>query len=129
LAILCSPANALWNLNKLTNNSGQLVTISVPFPTGVANGVGNQLATRGDMAVTILGTGAVMFTDQGHNTNCSRPYWGVKITYGDKTWGFFYDGGGLVDMSIAADGTVTFTASSEGSQVVVGNGPPTCRVR
>ena len=62
----------------------------------------------------------------GHNTPCARPYSGVKITFKDQVWGFFYDNGGLVNVAVDANGNPSFTGASLGSQVVVGNGPPRC---
>jgi hypothetical protein len=127
VALITTTAHGLWNIGQLTNNSGQPVTISVPFGPGTVAGLPNQLSNRGNLAVIVLGTGAVVFTDQGHNTPCSRPYWGVKIEYGTQTWGFFYDGNGLVNMTVNADGSVSFAPGSNPSQVVVGNGPPQCQ--
>jgi hypothetical protein len=126
LTLASSRVDANWTIGQLVNNSGQPVTISVPIGPGTVNGVSSQLATRGNLAVIVLGTGAAVFTDQGHNTPCSRPYWGVKIEYGSQTWGFFYDGGGVVNMTVNADGSVAFAGASNPSQVVVGSGPPRC---
>jgi hypothetical protein len=120
-------AHANWNIGKLVNNSGQPVTVSVPFDPGTTDSASSKLTNPINLSVNVLSTGAVVFTNQGHNTNCGAPYWGVKIVYGTQTWGFFYDGFGLVNMTVNADGSVAFSGGSNPSQVVVGSGPPKCQ--
>ncbi|HXI12102.1 MAG TPA: hypothetical protein VNM92_05595 [Thermoanaerobaculia bacterium] len=117
-------ADANWSLRKIVNNSNQIASVSVPISPG-ATVPGNFVQTRGDIAVIVPGQGPIVFRDQGHNSPCSRPYWGVSVTFKKETWGFFYDGGGTVDLTINSDGTITLSPGPAG-QVVVGNGPPQC---
>ncbi|MEQ8335137.1 hypothetical protein [Nisaea sp.] len=121
-----TPSWALWSIGKLTNNWGETITFTLPVGSGSYSPVGEMLARRGDLAIVVPGSGVIYFEDKGHNTPCSRPYWGVKITFKKQVWGFFYDGGGLVDVTIDAQGNPSFVAASGGSQVVVGDGPPRC---
>ena len=117
-------AAALWQLSKLTNNSNQIISFSLPLAAGATVTNANAMV-RGDLGVVVPGQGVVTFIDKGHNTPCSRPYWGVEITFNDKKWGFFYDGGGTVSMTVNDNGTVSFVAGPAG-QIVVGSGPPRC---
>jgi len=129
LAIAATPlasasAWANWSLRSLTNNYGQIVSISLPFAPGESR-QSDKYLVRGNMAVVVPGQGAIIFTDKGHNTPCSRPYWGVLIEYLDKKWGFYYDGEGTVDLKVNADGSIALTPGPAG-QIVPGGGPPKC---
>jgi hypothetical protein len=108
-----------------------MVTVSIPFPTGETANVAGSLPNRGDLALIVMGHGVIMFRDIGHqNIPCGRPYWGVEITYNDQKWGFFYDGGGRIDVTINADGSVAFAVAAgqaSSAQIVQGDGPPICR--
>lgn len=126
--LTANPCWALWNIDTLVNKWKSPVLVGVPFATGTSSNVGDGLAARGNLVLGIPGQGDVFFEDKGHNTPCSRPYWGVSITYNDQQWGFYYDGGGRINVSINDDGSVSFAPASEGSQVVIGSGPPVCRL-
>jgi hypothetical protein len=122
VAAMASPAFANYQIRTLTNNTDQIAAISFPVGPG---GRSSSTFVNGDMVVAIPGKGIVIFRDQGHNTPCSRPYWGVSIKYNDQQWGFFYDGGGTIDMTINADGSLAFVAGPAGV-IVNGSGPPQC---
>lgn len=126
LAIAPAPAWANWRIRQVVNNSGQPLTYALPVGTGSTPDIGNLSLTRGDVAIVIPSRGVLRFRDIGHAFPCGQPYWGVAISLEDRNWGFFYDGGGVVDLTVAADGSVTLTPVSQGSQVVDGNGPPRC---
>lgn len=128
MLLLASPCLALWNIGKLTNNWKTTVLVGVPVTTGTHSDLAGSLPNRGNLVLSIPGQEDVIFIDKGHNTNCSRPYWGVAISYDRQEWGFYYDGEGRVDVIVDQEGTVSFEAASEGSQVVVGSDQPTCRV-
>ena len=117
-------AAAVWQLSKLTNNSNQIISFSLPLTAG-ATVTSDKAMVRGDLGVVVPGQGVVTFIDKGHNTRCNRPYWGVEITFNDKHWGFFYDGAGTIEMTVNDNGTVSFVAGHAG-QVVVGSGPARC---
>lgn len=124
LLTVSKDANALWEL-QVVNDSQIPISITRPVMPGRSVLTLNVL---GSIGVAIPGRGVIQFTDIGHqNNNCSRPYWGVRIQYGDKVWGYFYDGGGVLHVTLNAQGEPTFAAVSEPSQVVVGGGHPTCR--
>ena len=122
------PASALanWQIRQVINNSPQPVTFSVPIGRGTTSNVPGLAQTRGDAVLMIPARGALIFRDIGHAFSCGRPYWGVAITYGGQKWGFFYDGGGAIDVTVATDGGVSFAPASQGSQIVNGDGPPRC---
>lgn len=120
-----TPAWANYQIRTLANNTNQIVSISFPVGPG---GRSSSSFVSGNMVVAIPGKGIVSFRDMGHNTPCSRPYWGVAIKYKTQQWGFFYDGGGTIDMTINADGSVAFAAGPAGI-VVNGSGPPPCTQR
>jgi hypothetical protein len=117
-------ASANWSLRTIVNKSNQIASVSVPIAPG-ATVPGNFAQRRGDIAVIVPGQGPIVFLDQGHNTPCDRPYWGVSVSFKKQTWGFFYDGDGTLDLTINADGTISLAAGPAG-QVVAGNGPPQC---
>lgn len=128
MLLLANPSLALWNIGKLINNWKTTVLVGVPVTTGTHNEIAGSLPNRGNLVLSIPGQEDVIFIDKGHNTNCSRPYWGVAISYDRQEWGFYYDGEGRVNVIVDQEGNVSFEAASEGSQVVVGSGHPTCRV-
>jgi len=82
---------------------------------------------RGNLVIEKIGYSSIIFADKGHNTNCEYPHWGVSIIYNDQNWGFFYDGHGLIDITINKDGTVSFKAASLGSRLITGDGKPKCK--
>jgi|tagenome__1003787_1003787.scaffolds.fasta_scaffold20201599_2 hypothetical protein len=129
-ALLLASVSSAWSnysIGTIVNNSGQTVTVSFPVAAGTHDQLNQQFSSwPGNFAVGMIGFGIIYFEDKGHNTDCLRPYWGVKITYKDKAWGFFYDAAGIVNITIDATGNPTFTAPAP-SQIIVGNGPPTCR--
>jgi hypothetical protein len=120
IAGLIGPASANYRIRTLTNLTNQ--TVSISFPIGPNGGRGSSTFVSGDMIVAIPGQGIVTFRDMGHNTRCAHPYWGVSIKYKDQQWGFFYDGGGELDMTINANGSLAFPAGL----IVNGSGPPPC---
>ena len=120
-------SEALWQIRTLTNKTKEIASISIPVGPG-ATKQSSKLGVSGDLVVAIPGNGLMTFKDMGHNTPCSRPYWGVSINYQGKYWGLFYDGGGTIDVTINADGTASFTAGPAG-QIVQGSGPPICSQR
>jgi len=115
---------ASWTLRTILNNSNQIAAVSFPISAGGTVGTNNLLA-RGDAAVVVPGQGPIVFLDKGHNTQCTRPYWGVSVSYKNQTWGFFYDDNGTVDLTINPDGTIQLVAGA-GGQVIPGNGAPQC---
>jgi hypothetical protein len=119
-------AQANWIVRNVTNHTNQPVTYALSFGPGTSN-ASTASQVRGDAVLVIPSTGALMFKDIGHDSPCSRPYWAVAITLNDRKWHFYYDGNGAVDVTVAADGTVTLTPASEGSQVTEGNNRPVCR--
>lgn len=119
-------ASANWHIRQVVNNSSQPVTFSVPIGRGTSPNVSALAQTRGDAVLMIPARGALVFRDIGHAFPCGRPYWGVAISYGGQKWGFFYDGDGALDVTVAADGGVSFAPASQGSQIVNGDGPPRC---
>lgn len=125
-AVLPSTAHALWSISLLSNLSNKTVTLTVPFAPGAYPNFPDTLANLGDMALTIPGKGVVYFEDKGHYGGCSRPYWGVRITYNSKVWGYFYDGNGRILVLILTDGSPQFLPGKADSQVVTGDGPPKC---
>ena len=126
LAFVPQPAAANWRIRQVVNNTNQPLTFSLPMGTGTTADVANLAQVRGDVAIVIPSQGVLLFRDIGHAFPCGRPYWGVAVSLGDRKWGYFYDGGGVLDLTVAADGSVTRTPVSQGSQVVNGDGPPRC---
>ena len=122
-------AFANWRIRKVVNAATQPLTYALPIGKPGVDDAGSLGQVRGDAVLLIPGRGALRFQDIGHGSPCSRPYWGVSIVLGSQKWGYFYDGNGVLDVSISADGSPTFTAVSESSQVVNGDGPPTCTAR
>lgn len=118
--------SANWTIERLVNRSDHPVTLSIPIPKGVHQSGGDMTSVRGNMALTILGSGIIYFEDKGHSSGCQRPYWAVKITFRDKQWGYYYDGGGKINVAINENGIPQFIAYSGGSQVVVGSGKAKC---
>lgn len=126
VALSAAPAYALWTIRTVVNKTDQIVSVSIPVYAGATKTSQNMVVT-GSLVVAIPGHGVVSFQDKGHNTLCRHPYWGVAITYNAQQWGFFYDGAGTIDMTINADGSLTFVAGP-GGQVVNGSGSPKCSV-
>lgn len=112
---------ANWSINQIQNNSNKTLALSVPITPGGHTNVAAYLNTRGDVGLSILGSGIIYFQDTG-NSPCPGPSWSVKITFKTQVWGFFYDGEGRVNVNIDAAGNPSFTASSGSSRVVVGSG-------
>lgn len=120
---LTVPASATWAIRTLTNQTNQ--TLGVSYPIGPGGRLGSNTMSGGDAVIAVPGHGIVTFKDMGHNTPCSRPYWGVAIKYKGQQWGLFYDGGGTVDVTINADGSLSMVGGPA-SVVVAGSGPPPC---
>lgn len=124
VGFLAASAHALWSIRSLVNHTDQILSLSIPIYPGGAKDSQNMLIS-GNLVVAIPGHGVVSFQDKGHNTPCERPHWGVAISYNDQNWGFFYDGGGTIDVTINADGSLALVPGPAG-QIVVGTGPPKC---
>lgn len=131
LSLSALEARANWTIGRVTNGTNQPVTFS--FPMGGGSGdVRAAAGVRGDAILYIPAAGPLIFKDIGHDSPCSRPYWAVRVTYGTQNWKFYYDGNGIVDVSITAAGAVSLTpgtGSAQSSQVTAGNASPRCSAR
>ena len=124
--LISSHVFGLWGINTLTNNSEVPVHVKKTYTQGEYKDLSSKIGINGNVFIEVVGYGAIYFKDMGHNTDCEYPHWGVSISYNDQTWGFYYDGGGLIDVTINEDGTATFKAVSGGSQLIKGDGKPKC---
>jgi hypothetical protein len=120
---------ARWHLGKIVNNSSQILTLNLPVNPGATLNAtstsGYSIQDRGALFIVLPENGVVNFVDAGHKTPCMHPEWAVTITFGHDTWGYYYDGEGVIDATISAQGTVSFTTSN--GQIVPGGGPPGCQ--
>jgi hypothetical protein len=121
---VAGPASANWSIGTITNRTQQTISVSMPIAPG-QTGTAAGYSVRGNLAIVVPGQGPILFLDKGHNSPCSRPYWGVAVTYQTQKWGIFYDGGGTFDVTVNADGSISFTPGPN-TQVVSGTGPPQC---
>ncbi len=118
-------AHAAWEIRKLNNQSDIPVTVARPVAPGT---VLENVAVGGNYAVIVPGKGVVEMIDIGHQDNpCQNPYWGVRITFNNQIWRFYYNGIGGLGVTVEADGSVQFAPLTGGSQIVNGDGPPVCR--
>lgn len=106
----------MWGFGTITNSSDQILNIDYAVP---ANGqiTGDQLnSTRGNAIIEIGSLGAIYLTDIGGPVGPHS--WGVQIQWNANTANWGYEGGGVLDVQVNADGT--FALSGQG-QVIKGN--------
>jgi len=107
----------VWGFGQITNQSAQTLLFDYAVGAGGTNN-GSQLnVTRGNAILEVGSLGAIYFTDVGHQSGGPH-YWAVDVQFGDTTQRWFYDGGGVLDAQVNADGT--FVLSGQG-QTIKGN--------
>jgi hypothetical protein len=104
----------MWGFGQITNQSQQIVMLDYAVQAGQAATGGQLNSNRGDAIVEIGSLGAMYFTDVGHQSGGPH-YWAVDVTFGDTTKRWFYDGGGVLDVNINADGS--FVLSGQGQTI------------
>lgn len=124
MVLAAQPASANWYIQNLTNHSGQEVTLLIPINEGQTKARAN-ISMGGNIAIQIPGRGIVKFKDTRHRPAPCGPYWSVAITYNAQQWTMYYDGDGLVDVTLNADGSVTLRGVN-GAQIVDGDRGPVC---
>ncbi len=104
---LSSNAQALYSIGNLKNDYGTPITYNVPVATGSSAGF-----VYGNFSISVPGQGTVSFTDIASSkpSGCTAPTWGVIVTYQGNSWGFYYEGGGKLDVTIKKNGALGLTA-------------------
>lgn len=102
--IFSTNAYALYSIGGFKNNYDTEVTINLPVPAGMS-----PKLVFGDFTITIPEQGVASFTDIGSwkPVDCVAPTWGVIVTYQGDSWGFYYEGGGKIGITINADGSLS----------------------
>lgn len=104
----------MWGFGSIDNQSGQIAMIDYAVPSGGTVQAGTLDTTRGDAIIEVGALGAIYFTDVGHQGGGPH-YWAVDVQFGDTTKRWWYDGGGVLDVALAADGS--FTLSGQGQTI------------
>lgn len=116
-----------WRLGTLTNNSGRDVAFSIPLAVGGSLDPAGLTALR-TAGILISDVGVLGVDYKGPNTQCGHPTWGAELSFGERTWAFYFDTGTTLDITLNADNTFTFTPGP-GGQVVDAGQPATCVTR
>lgn len=117
--------NGTWQLGTLTNNSGKPASFGIPLADASAiNGAINTQLQSVGIAVADLGVLSIVY--KGHVTNCPHPFFGAHISWGERSWEFYFDTGTRLDIVLGANGTFTFNPGFNG-QVVNAGQPAVCR--
>lgn len=104
----------VWGFGQITNKTSQTLMFDYAVGSG-GTATGDKLnATRGNAILEVGALGAIYFTDVGHQPDGPH-YWAVDIQFGDTTKRWFYDGGGVLDVQVNADGT--FVLSGQGQTI------------
>lgn len=102
----------VWGFGQLTNNTDGWVMVDYALPPGSTAQGGQLNVTRGNAILEVGALGAIYFTDVGHQTGGPH-YWAVDIQFGDTTQRWFYDGGGVLDVILEADGSFALTGQGQ----------------
>lgn len=98
----------MWGFGTIVNDSGQ--TLMFDYAVGAGSSSAADLnGTRGNAILEIGSLGAIYFTDVGWD----KSHWAVDIQCGGDTWRWFYDGAGVLDVSVATDGSCTLSGQGQ----------------
>lgn len=114
------PLNFTWQLGSVTNQTGNPITVNVPFRQGTAD-VAATVAERGDAALGIVSFGLLIVQDRGYASSCAAAYRRALITLGNLRWSYFYQPGAKLSVTVNAGGTPTFSPWPAGDHVVPGD--------
>ncbi len=100
-----------WILGTLNNGSGKTATVN------------NDAAPT--VGVVFAGLGVLGIEYRGPAIQCAHPHWWAHVTWGERTWEFYFDTGTRLDINVDGNANFTFKPDSTG-QVVNGGQPPVC---
>ena len=105
----------MWGFGNITNTSDQILMVDYSVGPGVQSSGSSLNSTMGNAILEIGSLGAIYFTDVGAQGG-GPGSWAVDVTYNDTTWRWFYDGGGVLDVSVAMDGVFTLSGDGQSTQ-------------
>ena len=107
LLALSVPAQANYTIRNLNNQYDQTINYNIPVRSG-------QSAKKhhGSFSITVPDRGEIKFRDIGDRKafGCYAPTWGAIVTYQGRSWGYYYEGDGKIDVTIDRNGDLQLKA-------------------
>lgn len=103
-----------WGFGAIANKGTQNLMIDFALGGPTTTTGANLNASLGNALVEVGELGAMYFTDVGHQPDGPH-YWAVDIQAAGAPQRWYYDGAGLLDVSINDDGS--FTLSGQGQTI------------